>query len=125
MTPWLNSLLSPLLAATLKILLVDAAHTHTGTEEFLEDIDSGARIAMSLAIESKAVSGGSLTGTCSGFTSLTGDDAVRAYLVHDTGDESTSRLLRHWDESEAFTLSPDGNNVSVAFTGSILTIAAA
>lgn len=96
-------------ASKLKVVLVTADHVHDGaTQNFLSDIQSANRVMTSDAFTGivtganlDAADGVALNDPGNGKTSS------QAYLYHDTGTESTSRLVAHDD---SVVLTSDGTN---------------
>ena len=105
-----------LASVNVRALLIDTAvYDYDDAHEFLEDIPSGARIAVS----------GNLTGKTFGedasfdsddptLTGVSGASIEAIVLYVHTGDESTSRLIMHQDTGvDGLPLTPDGSDVQI------------
>lgn len=84
-----------LLTGTVKLVAVNAAaYTYSDTHEFLSDIPSGAQIAVSGALASKAVSDlAAFTSSNGRFDGVTGAEIDAIVMYIDNGAPSTSRLV--------------------------------
>lgn len=88
-----------LIAGSVKVVLVDTgAYTYDPAHEFLSDIPSGARIAISGALTSKAVTDtGAFQSANTVFSAVTGPSVEAVALFIDTGAPTTSRLVMFQD----------------------------
>lgn len=106
----------------LKLVLVDTAvyTPNLTTDEFLDDIPAGARIATSANLASVTFTAGALdAANPADVTGVTGDSGEAVVLYIDSGVEGTSRLLMIYDTATGlptgdapgtvrFTIDPSG-----------------
>lgn len=90
-----------LLTSSVKLVLVDTGqYTYSDAHEFLSDVPAGARIAISGALSSKAVSDlAAFTSANGRFDGVTGVSVEAIIIFVDTGDPATSRLVAYFDTS--------------------------
>lgn len=101
-----------------RAILVDTG-TYTvnlATHDFLDDIGSGARIAVSSALASKTVTAGVADAADVTFTSVTGASVEAIVIYKHTGTDSTSRLICYIDTaSSGLPVTPNGGDITVQF----------
>lgn len=105
-------------ANNLKVVLLDTTVHDTivvATDQFLSDINVGARIATSGNLASKTVTGGVADAADVTLTSVTGDTVESLVIYQDTGVEATSRLIVFIDTATGLVLTPDGGNVTITW----------
>jgi hypothetical protein len=103
-------------AVNVRAILVDAgAYTYDDAHDFLDDIPSGARIAVSGNLTGKAFGDdGSFDSDDPTFTGVTGASIEAIVLYVHTGTDSTSRLIMHQDTGvTGLPLTPDGSDVQI------------
>lgn len=95
----------------IKVVLCDASYVaNVATDDNLDDIGAGARVATSGNLSSKTVTGGVLDAADVTFTALTGDEVTQIVVYKDSGVESTSRLICRMDVGVNLPLTPDGSD---------------
>lgn len=105
-----------LLTGAVKVVMLDTdAYTYSDTHEFLSDIPSGARVAISGALSSKAVSDlAAFTSANGRLDGVVGPESEGVVLFIDTGSPSTSRLVAYWDTSiTGMPVTPSGESYNV------------
>lgn len=103
-------------AVNVRAMLVDTgAYTYSDTHDFLDDIPSGARIAVSGSLTGKTFGDdGSFNSDDPTFTGVSGASIEAIVLYIHTGTESTSRLIMFQDTGvTGLPLSPDGSDVQI------------
>lgn len=102
---------------TIKCVLVDAADytPNLSTHDALDDIPSGARVGTPQTLGSKTFTNGVFDAADVTFPSVTGDPCEYLVIYKDSGTESTSYLLALFDTATGLTVTPDGNNINVAW----------
>lgn len=105
---------------TIKCVLVDAADytPNLSTHDALDDIPSGARVGTPQTLGSKTFTNGVFDAADVTFPSVTGDPCEYLVIYKDSGTESTSYLLMLFDTATGLTVTPDGNNINVAWNAS-------
>lgn len=88
-----------LLTGNVKAVMVDeGAYTYDDAHEFLSDIPSGARIAISGSIASKAVSAlAAFSSANCRWDGVTGASVEAVALIIDTGSPASSRLVAYYN----------------------------
>ena len=105
-----------LASLNVRAILIDAgAYTYDDAHDFLDDIPSGARIAVSGNLASKTFGdNGSFDSDDPIFTGVSGASIEAIVLYVHTGTESTSRLIMYQDTGVAgLPLTPDGSDVQI------------
>jgi hypothetical protein len=104
-------------AVNVKAMLVDAgAYTYSASHEFLTDVPSGARIAISGNLANKAIAAADGTLDCDDFTwpAVTGVQSEMIIFYHDTGTAATSRLIALYDTGvTGLPVTPNGGDINV------------
>jgi hypothetical protein len=103
-------------AVNVRAMLIDtAAYTYNDAHDFLDDIPSGARIAVSGNLTGKTLGDdGSFDSDDPTFTGVSGASIEAIVLYVHTGDESTSRLIMHQDTGvDGLPLTPGGSDVQI------------
>jgi hypothetical protein len=103
-----------LLTDTIKIALIDTDDytVNLATDEFLDDIDAGARVATA-TLSSKSTTGGVFDAADPVFSAVTGDVSEALVIYQDTGVEGTSRLIGYYDVATGLPITPNGGDVTV------------
>jgi len=102
---------------TIKAALVDTG-TYTpnlSAHEFLSDISSGARVAMSGAFTGKTTTGGAADANDITYTSVTGPSIEAIVIFKDTGTDSTSPLIAYIDTATGLPITPNGGDIIVTW----------
>lgn len=105
-----------LASLNVRAILIDAgAYTYDDAHDFLDDIPSGARIAVSGNLANKTFGdNGSFDSDDPTFTGVSGASIEAIVLYVHTGTESTSRLIMYQDTGvTGLPLSPDGSDVQI------------
>ena len=102
----------------IKAVLIDTATytVNTATHANLSDIPSGARVATSGNLSNKTSTGGVADAADLTFTSVTGATVEAIALYKDTGTASTSRLLAYIDTGTGLPVTPNGGDITLAFS---------
>lgn len=102
---------------TIKMIFVDHADDtpNTTTDDNLDDIVAGARVATSGAFGSKTATDGVADAADVTVTAVTGDPFESIVIYKDTGVESSSRLIAYIDTATGLPLTPNGGDVTVAW----------
>lgn len=106
-----NVITTNYLTANVRTVLIDTgAYTYDPAHEFLSDIPSGARIAISGLLTSKAVSASAqLQSANARFDGVTGVSVEAFAMFFDTGTPTTSRLVFYQDtDVTGLPVTPDG-----------------
>ena len=98
---------SNLMSGVVKMLLVGAAYTYSGTHQFLSDVPSGARVGISAALANKTNINGAFDSDGTVFSSLVAVQATAIIMFIDTGSESTSRLVSYTNVATGLPLTPN------------------
>lgn len=100
---------------TIKFVLVDTgAYTlDLANHQYLSDIPSGARIAISGALASKTTTAGVADADDPVFTAVSGAVSEALVLFKDTGTPSTSALILYNDEATGLPVTPNGGDITV------------
>lgn len=101
----------------IRIILVDAADytVNLATDDFLDDVAAGGRVAVSGALGSKTVTAGVADAADVTFTSVTGDVSEAIVIYKHTGTDATSRLIAYIDTATGLPVTPNGGNITVAW----------
>ena len=104
----------------LRLILSDAADytKNLSTDDFLNDVAAGARVAVSSALASKTITNGTLDAADKTLSAVTGDVAEEVILYKHTGAESTSNLIANWDTGTGLPVTPNGGDIVIAFNAS-------
>lgn len=105
--------------ATLAIALVDLAdYTYDAAHDFLDDVPSGARVAV-VDLTGVTTANGLIDADNAVFPSVTGDVAEALILYINTGSAATSRLVAFIDTGVTrLPVTPNGTNINIAFNAS-------
>jgi hypothetical protein len=112
--------------ATVKAILIDSAdYTYSATHQYLSDVPSAARVAISPALANKTFTNGVFDADDTTFAAVTGDTSETLIVFIDTGTEATSRLVVYVDTfSAGMPVTPNGGSINVAFDNGTNKIAA-
>lgn len=102
-----------LVTGSVKAVMVDeGAYTYNDSHEFLSDIPSGARVAISGNLTGKSVGDdGSFKSATTQWTAVTGPSTEAVALYVDTGSEASSRLVAYFDVGvTGLPVTPSGGN---------------
>lgn len=101
---------------SIKGLLVDHADDtpNPTTDDFLDDIAAGARVATSAALAGKTFTGGVFDANDTTFTAVTGDPSESLNLFNDTpGTDATKDLCVFIDTATGLPVTPNGSDITV------------
>jgi hypothetical protein len=103
---------------TIKAVFVDGADytPNLSTHQFLSDIPSGARVAISGALQNKTVTDGVFDADDITISSVSGDQFEYIVLFKDTGVEGTSRLLLIIDTATGLPCTPNGSDITIQWS---------
>jgi hypothetical protein len=101
----------------IKVVLVDTATytVNTATDQHLDDIPAGERVATSSNLSSKTVTDGVADAADVTFSTVTGDQAEALVIYQDSGVESTSRLIAYIDTATGLPVTPNGGDITIAW----------
>jgi len=106
-----------ILTDNIKCVLVDTA-TYTvaiDTDEFLDDIPSGERVATSSNMGTKTATLGVFDAADVTFTAVTGDVSEALVIYKDSGVASTSPLIAYIDTATGLPVTPNGGDITVTW----------
>lgn len=105
---------------TIKAILIDTGtySVNLATDKFKSDIASGARISESPALTSKTATGGVANAAGVTFSAVVGASVEAVVLYQDTGTPSTSRLIAYIDSGTGLPVTPNGGDISIAWSTS-------
>lgn len=103
---------------TIKAVFVDGADytPNLATDQFLSDIPSAARVAISGALQNKTVTDGVFDADDITVASVSGDQFEYLVLFKDTGVEGTSRLLLLIDTATGLPCTPNGSDITIQWS---------
>lgn len=103
------------LADNIKVALVDSADyvVNTATHEFLSDIPSAGRVAISANLTGKTATGGVADANDVTFPSVSGDVSEALVIFKDTGTDTTSPLIAYIDTATGLAVTPNGGDITV------------
>lgn len=85
------------------------------TDDFLNDVASAARVAVSGAIGSPTHAAGVADAADTTVNTVTGDPFEKILIYQHTGTESTSDLVLAIDTATGLPTTPNGGNITVAY----------
>ena len=88
------------------------------TDDFLDDIATGARIAESANLGTPAVSGGAFDTDDVTVSAVTGAQFESIVLFKETGTDSSSDLVAYYDTATGLPFTPSGGDITVVVNGS-------
>jgi hypothetical protein len=100
---------------TIKLVFVDSADytPNLATHEFLSDIPSAGRVAISGAFTGKTATNGVADADDVTVTNVTGDQFEYIIIFKDTGNEATSPLIAFLDTVTGLPFTPSGSDITV------------
>lgn len=101
----------------LKCVLVDAADyvVNLATHQYLSDIAAIGRVATSGNLASKTFTNGLFDAADALFVAVTGDPSEAVVIYQDTGVATTSRLIAYIDTATGLPVTPNGQDILVAW----------
>lgn len=85
------------------------------TDDFLNDVVAGARVAVSGALGSPTTTAGVADAADVTLSSVTGDVSERLIIYQHTGTESTSDLVVSIDTATGLPVTPNGGNIGITW----------
>lgn len=109
-----------LLTGNVKILFVDSADytVNLTTDQFLDDIAAGARVATSGNLASKTLTTVAFDAADITVAGVSGDQFEQVIGFIDTGVEGTSRLVWQMDSGTGLPFTPSGGGITSQWSGS-------
>ena len=103
-----------------KVLLVGQGYVpNFSTDEFVEDIQSGARVSISPALTNKTYTNGVFASDATIVSAVpAGQDVVALVIFLDTGDAATSRLVYYADSGTGLPYTPNGSDFTITWNAS-------
>ena len=105
----------------IRAILVDLAdYTYSASHDFLDDVASAARVAVSATLTSPTIALGVFDTADFVFTSVSGDPSEAIILYrHTGGSDAARRLIAYYDTSiGGIPVTPNGQNINVTINGS-------
>ena len=101
----------------IRLILVDHGTDtpNVSTDDTLDDIGAGARVATSNALDSPTVTDGVADAADEVLTAVSGATVESIVIYKHTGTESTSRLIAYIDTATGLALTPNGGDVTIAW----------
>jgi len=102
----------------IRVVLVNGADytPNLATDQFLSSIPSGARVAVSGALQNKSVTDGVFDANDIVISSVSGDQFEYLVLYKHTGVESTSRLILLIDSATGLPCTPNGSDITIQWS---------
>lgn len=85
------------------------------SDNFLDDVLAGARVAVSGALTSPTTTAGVADAADITLNTVTGDPSERLIIYQHTGTESTSDLVASIDTATGLPVTPNGGNITIAW----------
>lgn len=103
-----------------KIVCVDHADDTpvAATDDFLDDIAAGARVATSGNVANKTFTSGTFDHDDVTISTVTGDPFESLVWYYDSGAAGTSALVVFVDTATGLAFTPSGGNVTITISGS-------
>jgi len=101
----------------IRAVLVDT-DTYTAnqaTDDFLDVIGAGNRVAVSGAFTGKSVTAGVADAADITFTTVSGDVSEALVIYHHTGTDGTSELIAYIDTASGLPVTPGGGDVNITW----------
>ena len=101
----------------IKIVLVDGADytQNLATDDFLDDIAVGGRVATSANLGTKTTTAGVADAADVTFSSVSGDQSELIACYKDTGSAATSNLIFLLDTATGLPVTPNGGDITVTW----------
>ena len=112
------------LTDTLKLSLLSTAYTpNLSTDQFYSIVSGGAIVAAGVALSGRSGLAGTLSASNVVFPAVTGSTASYLALYKDTGSAATSPLIGLIDTAAGLPITPNGGDITVAWSnGQIFTL---
>lgn len=106
----------------MRVILLDSTYVFDPTDDFLDDVPAGSRLATSGSLTGKTTTGGVADADDVTFPTVPAGDTVTQVIIYKhTGTESTSDLVLYMDETAAgaaINRLTDGNDIVVRWSNS-------
>jgi hypothetical protein len=101
----------------IRLILVDHGTDtpNVSTDDNLDDIGAGARVATSNSLDSPTVTNGVADAADEVLSAVSGATVESIVIYKHTGTESTSRLIAYIDSATGLALTPNGGDVTIAW----------
>lgn len=105
-------------ADNIKVVLVDSADytLSLANDESLNDIPAGGRVATSGNLASKTSTGGVADSADVTLSTVTGDQSEYVVVYKDSGTASTSWLVAIYDTATGLPVTPNGGDITIAWS---------
>jgi hypothetical protein len=102
----------------IRVILVDAADytVSIDVDDFLDDVPSGARVAVSSALSGKTSTLGVADANDVTWSAVTGDPSEAIVIYKHTGVEATSPLIAYLDSATGLPVTPNGGDITVQWS---------
>jgi len=102
----------------IRVILIDVADytVDLANHDYLNDVPSAARVAVSSSLTSKTSTAGVADAADVTFSSVTGDQAEALIIYKHTGTESTSNLIAYIDSATGLPVTPNGGDIVVQWS---------
>ena len=114
-----------ILTDNINVVLVDGEEytPNPATDDFLDDIPVGGRVATSGSLANKATTGGTFDADDVVLSSVTGDPCEYVVGYRNTGADNTSNLMWLIDTATGLPVTPNGSDITIAWNaGGIFTL---
>lgn len=100
-----------------RLILVDHGTDtpNVSTDDNLDDIAAGARVAVSNALDSPTVTNGVADAADEVLSAVAGATVESIVIYKHTGTEGTSRLIAYIDSATGLALTPNGGDVTIVW----------
>ncbi|MEM0374078.1 MAG: hypothetical protein QXO96_05965 [Sulfolobales archaeon] len=101
----------------IRVILIDTADytVNLSTHDFLDDVPSVARVAVSSSLTGKTATDGVADANDVTFSSVTGDASEALIIYKHTGTESTSNLIAYIDTATGLPVTPNGGDINIVW----------
>lgn len=109
-----------LLVDNIKVVLVDGADytPNLNTDDFLDDIAVGGRVATSSNLTTKTTTDGTFDADDVTFTGVSGDQSELLVIYKDTGTAATSPLIALIDTATGLPVTPNSGDITITWNAS-------
>lgn len=101
---------------TIKILLIDTGvYTFSTSHTARSDVPNTA-VVSTATLANKTITNGVFDADDATFTTVTGANCEALIIMHETGTQSTSRLIAYIDTATGLPILPNGGDITVRFS---------
>lgn len=104
-----------LVSNTINVSLVSNTYTFSAGHTSRADVPNNAIIDTATLV-GKSVANGVFDATDITYITVTGNTVSSVLIFHDTGDQSTSRLIGYVDTANGLPITPTGLNITLQFS---------